>query len=107
LTSKAEFVSKARLGETVTLKWKIKNNSKKPWPAHPLLHNFSDDMITMDKTIDTILGPCQDYEITYTLQMPIDFVEKFFALNLHLVDPIKKERFGDAMIAIIEVEPSE
>ena len=39
--------------------------------------------------------------------MPITFTDKFLTLNLHLIDPIKQQRFGDAMIAIIEVLPSD
>ncbi len=30
-------------------------------------------------------------------------MDRFFTLNLCLVDPRKKERFGDAMVAVIEV----
>jgi hypothetical protein len=35
--------------------------------------------------------------------LPNEFKEKFFTLNLHLLDPYKQERFGDALISLIEV----
>lgn len=35
------------------------------------------------------------------------FLEKYLTLNLSLVDPRKKERFGDPMIAIIEITREE
>jgi hypothetical protein len=36
--------------------------------------------------------------------LPANFPnEKFITLNLCLVDPRKKERFGDPMVAVIEV----
>ena len=103
--SKPEVIRQAKLGENLKLKWTIKNTSKKDWPAKPLLRNFSGDIDLNDREIDTILSSQQLYEIVYEFTMPLNFKEKFFTLNLHLVDPLKKERFGDAMIAIIEVLP--
>ena len=57
LTTKSEIITKGQLGETIILKWKIKNASKREWPAKPLLRNFSDDLLTVDKVIDTALSP--------------------------------------------------
>lgn len=45
ITSKAEVVFKAAAGSTTSLTWTIQNVSDKPWPALPLLKNFSTNQI--------------------------------------------------------------
>lgn len=45
----------------------------------------------------------ESYELLYKLSIPANFNEKFFTLNLFLIDPFKNERFGDPFISIIEI----
>jgi hypothetical protein len=41
--------------------------------------------------------------VDYTFTVPTTLTEKYMTLNLYLVDPVKQERFSDAMIAIVEL----
>ena len=101
-----EFITKAKLGQEVNLRWMIRNLSRKPWPGKPLLKNFSEDHDKVSTIeIEAVLQPGQDYELVYRLAIPKDFTEKFFTLNLRLIDPVKKKHFGDALIQVIELYP--
>lgn len=53
--------------------------------------------------IDAVLKPNEEYELVYNFEIPLSYDEKFFTLNLILIDPLKNHRFGESLIAIIEL----
>jgi hypothetical protein len=103
---KSTFQTSGVLGSEVTLKWVIFNNSKKDWPAFPLIKNLSQDF-QLSSEVELLLKAKSKHEFEYKITLPTIFMEKFLTLNLSLVDPRKKERFGDPMIAIIEIAREE
>jgi hypothetical protein len=50
------------------------------------------------------LEPKASFDFEHKITIPLDFKDNFLHLNFNLVDPIKKEKFGDPMIAFIGIE---
>jgi hypothetical protein len=108
-----DLITKGKIGQTIILKWLIKNGSKRAWPAYPRLKNFSDlahhpsqlngTQAEEPVSLAVLLQPGEEYELVYSFDIPLSYDEKFFTLNLGLVEPAKSQRFGDGLIAIIEL----
>lgn len=85
------------------MKWIIQNNSSKEWPCYPLIKNYSKDYDSQPKELNFKLQAKSKHDFEFKLFVPSNFTEKFFTLNLSFLDPRKNEKFGDSMIAVIEV----
>ncbi|CDW86400.1 UNKNOWN [Stylonychia lemnae] len=102
-----DFITKTKTGQEIYLRWQIKNKSKKAWPQYPYLKNNSENITEQEKNQsivqEKILQPGESYEIVHSLTIPLDFEERLYTLNMHLIDPLTNERFGDQIIAVIEI----
>ncbi|TNV72780.1 hypothetical protein FGO68_gene1846 [Halteria grandinella] len=110
-----DLLIKSHAGTSLKLSWKIKNSSKgHSWPILPEIKNFSKDPIITETEnahlfypvkIDQILHPDEEYIFETDITIPMD-QRKFYTLNLFLTNPQRNhEKFGDGLIAIIEILP--
>lgn len=57
--------------------------------------------------VDALLCPNESTQITYDFMVPAEMSEPVYVCKLHLMDPTKKEKFGDAMsiVCALNLEP--
>lgn len=108
VVSKAEIATTMVAGQEMQLEWTIQNKSSAAWPEFPEVRNFADFSAHNEdlgiRLVEKILQPNEETKIQYLLKIPADFSEPMCTLKLHLVDPQKDERFGDAMIAFVNIK---
>lgn len=81
IKSGQELITKAKLGDKVTLKWTITNKSKRPWPRNLLVKNFTKP--DSDIPLDFTLQPKEEYEFIYEVQVPEqEAKDRFLTINL-------------------------
>ena len=98
-----DLLSRCNLGQYLTLKWKVRNDTEEDWPAVPFIRNISQHFEMLFTHVGLKLKSGEECEVIFNMKTPDKCDEEFYNITLSFVDPVKHKKFGDPMIAILQL----